>query len=151
MGAPSQEEQQVKAFWDKTEAELGEEVIACTMGKGLSGWSADEPQRELWGLFFVTERALYFRHFPAQHWLSSMVAGSALSVKDEEIYVAIPIDRMRSVALQQHRSLLKRLLSGHPSEFAIEYREADGSLNTVRFFLEAKSDAFLNVIEGGRG
>lgn len=138
---------QIKAFWDKTEAELGEAVIVCTVGRALSGWVKDVSRKELWGLFFLTERALYFRHFRKQHWLSAAAAGSGLQTEDRELYAAIPFDRMQTVTLQRHGSILKRLFFGNPAEFCIEYAEADGSWHTVRFALDAKADTFLNVIE----
>lgn len=147
MAAALHDQARIKAFWDKTEAELGERVIVYAMGKGLSGWIADDPRRELWGLFFVTQRALYFRHFRKQHWLSSLTSGSGSQVEGEEFTVDIPLERIRSAQLQRHRSFLKRLLSGSPPQFVIEYRRADGAAGTVRFFVDAKSEAFLNAIE----
>lgn len=150
MAARQNQDEQVKAFWDKTEEELGEEVIVYTMGRCLSGCGDVDVRGQIWGLFFVTERALYFRHFPRHSWLDSLVSGSRSAGGDQEIYFSIPMNRMQSVSLNREASLLKRLLSATPPVFSIDYIEADASVQTLRFFLETRIDTFFKVIESCR-
>ena len=149
MAEQQKQDQEVKAFWDKTEEELGEEVIVYAMGRCLSGCAEADSITQIWGLFFLTERALYFRHFPRQNWFSSLTSGSKGSA-DKEIYFSVPMDRIKGVELHRESSFLKRLLSATPPVFALEYVEADASLQTLRFFVESKTDAFFKVIESCR-
>lgn len=151
MATRQNQDAQVKAFWDKTEEELGEEVIIYTMGRCISGCVPKRDSKaQMWGLFFLTERALYFRHFPQQNWLSSFMSSGAGISAGEEIYFSVPMERMQSVSVDQYRTFWQRLFSGEPPTFSIDYFEADGSVQTLRFFLEGKTDAFLKVIQSCR-
>ncbi|TVQ35613.1 MAG: hypothetical protein EA384_16050 [Spirochaetaceae bacterium] len=149
MAVRRNQDEQVKAFWDQTEEELGEEVIVYAMGRCLSGCAELPPSAQMWGLFFITERALYFRHFPRQSWFNSLMSSSGVSA-DKEVYISVPMERIQDVAVHRESSFLKRLMSSTPPTFSIEYIEADASVQTLSFFVESKTDTFYKVIDSCR-
>ena len=58
-------------FWKNREEELGAPVIGKTLGRVVG---EDEPG-PIWGLFYMTSRALYFQTFASENWLSLLFTG----------------------------------------------------------------------------
>lgn len=144
------ESESVEEFWKNTEAEIGEKVVAFTMGRCLSGCGESEEPK--WGLYFVTSSTLYFRHFAQRNWLSAlMVSGLGGGSKSEprEIYLSIPVSRIDSISVQRESSLLRRLFSYSPPVIFLSYRDEPGDQREMRFFVETKLETFVSVLSGG--
>jgi hypothetical protein len=135
-------------FWKRTEEELGETVSLYTIGKCKEG--CVEGGREIWGLFFVTERALYFRHFPSTNWFAALAqTATSTGFGREEVYFSVPLADIENVELQREPSLLRRLLSYTPPELRVTYRDRSGSPALLRFIPEMKQQELKNLLERG--
>jgi hypothetical protein len=134
-------------FWRRTEEELGETVLLYTIGKCLEGCGADET--DVWGLFFVTGRALYFRHFPTANWFSAMMQSvTEPSSPREGIYFSIPRERIDAVSVERERSLLRRILSYSPPALRIRYRDQYNIDAELRFVPESKREELQAIFHG---
>lgn len=124
-------------FWRRTEEELGETVEVYTIGKCLEGCGADES--EVWGLFFVTERALYFRHFPSSNWLSAMMQSATDPASPRTgIYFSIPLTDISGVHVEREPSLLLRIFRYSPPRIRLLYRDTHNVETVMRFVPETK-------------
>ena len=124
-------------FWRRTEEELGETVEVYTIGKCLEGCGAGES--EVWGLFFVTERALYFRHFPSSNWLTSMMQSATDPTSPREgIYFSIPLSDISEVDVEREPSLLRRIFRYSPPRIRLLYRDTRNVETVMRFVPETK-------------
>jgi hypothetical protein len=132
-------------FWRRTEEELGEQVLLYTIGKCLEGCGADDT--EVWGLFFVTERALYFRHFPSSNWFSAIMQNVTEPTSPREgIYFSIPRERIEAVAVQRETSLLRRILSYSPPALRVDYRDQYNIDTVLRFIPESRREDMQSLL-----
>jgi hypothetical protein len=132
-------------FWQRTEEELGETVAVYTIGKCYGG--CVEGDVEVWGLFFVTERALYFRHFPSSNWFSALLQNSTSPGSGrEEVYFSIPLEKIEDAELEPEPSLLRRIFSYTPPALRVTYRDRHGDTAELRFVCETKRDEFLALL-----
>ncbi|MFP4374779.1 MAG: hypothetical protein ACLFPO_10645 [Spirochaetaceae bacterium] len=124
-------------FWRRTEEELGETVEVYTIGKCLEGCGADE--REVWGLFFVTAGALYFRHFPSSNWFSAMLQGVTDPTSPREgIYFSIPLEDISEARIERETSLIRRIFRYSPPRIRLRYRDAHNVQTVMCFIPETK-------------
>ena len=68
--AAKRESESTETFWKEMAESLGENVLSYTLGQYIGGL---EPEGPLWGILYMTETRLFFRHFPQQSWISSLV------------------------------------------------------------------------------
>jgi len=124
-------------FWRRTEEELGETVEVYTIGKCLEGCDADGT--EVWGLFFVTGRALYFRHFPSSNWLSAMLQSATDPTSPRQgIYFSIPLEDISAAEIERETSLLRRIFHYSPPRIRLFYRDTHNVESVMRFLPESK-------------
>ena len=124
-------------FWRRTEEELGETVEVYTIGKCLEGCGAEGT--EVWGLFFVTGQALYFRHFPSSNWLSAMMQSVSDPTSPREgIYFSIPLSDISEVEVERETSLLRRIFRYSPPRIRLLYRDTRNVQTVMRFVPETK-------------
>lgn len=85
-------------FWEQQEKALGTPILARALAQYRSGGEAAEKgevKPPLWGLIYLTERALYFHHFAQQNWFSSLLQStsgpSSAPGRGDEITMEIPL------------------------------------------------------------
>ena len=132
-------------FWRRTEEELGESVRLYTVGRCTHG-CVDDGNGE-WGLFFLTDRALYFRHFPSANWFSALIksstSGSQLS---EGVYFSISRGDISEVEIEHEPSLLRRIFRYSPPAVRISYRDEHHQSAVLRFIPESKAEKFKEML-----
>lgn len=135
----SQKRESPEEYWRRTEEELGETILLSTIGKCLEGCGAGEV--EVWGLLFVTDRAVYFRHFPSVNWFTAMMQSMTDPTSPREgIYFSIPRDDIDEVTVQREPSLLRRIFSYSPPSLRISYRDQHNVRTVLRFVPESKAE-----------
>lgn len=72
-------------FWRDVEARLGSPVLSYALGQYVSGSDANGP---MWGLFYLTNSALYFHRFAQRNWYSSLVDNRS----GGEVTITVPLD-----------------------------------------------------------
>ncbi len=133
------EQESPEEFWRRTEEELGESVRLYTVGRCTHGCS--DHGGEVWGLVFVTERALYFRHFPSSNWFSALVkSGTSASETGKEVYFSIPLTDIADVEVQYEPSILRRIFRYSPPAVSISYRDSHHADALLRFIPESKAE-----------
>ncbi len=142
--------QEFNDFWEQIQQDLGEQVLTRALGACVDGCRNSSRKHPLWGLLFLTERALYFRHFAHKNSLSSLLIDTRLLPAAEEVYFSIAIEHIRNVSLERNPSLLKRLFSSTPPVLTVDYLTLDTHPHTLRFFLESDPDRFLALLEERR-
>lgn len=78
-------------FWKSREEDLGTPILAKVLGRVIR----EETPAPLWGLFYTTEKALYFQTFKSDNWLGAMFSNGKKGksrTKDETI--EIPAESM---------------------------------------------------------
>ncbi|MDR0597755.1 MAG: hypothetical protein LBG14_04545 [Treponema sp.] len=130
-----------REFWKQYEADLGEKVLAFSLGQYLSGWAEYDPP--LWGLLIATDRGFRFHHFPHEGWLQSLSRISAGGKPPVEKTMFIPRERILLAELRREKSLLKRIFLASRPRFMIRYRDDDGA--EEEFVAEADSTASVII------
>ena len=141
----SSRRESVEAFWQRTEAELGETVEVYGMAYCMSGCLPGD--LGIWGLAFVTNRALYFHHFPKRNWFTSLVTQDA-SADEEEVKLEVDRDSIRHVQVHREQSLLRRIFAYQPPVLEIQYRDHAGNPATMRLRLDTNFQGFERVLAG---
>jgi hypothetical protein len=154
-------------FWRQTEEELGEKILVYTMGEH---YDARGPARPLFGLLFVSESALHFRHFAQHNWISSLAAPSrrsaVRSTPEDEISIRIPLAGSR-LRIPPRAGWFSRVFgSGQFPVYTFEQFGTEGSDHlgatsdstpapkpataeqpaVFRFRIQMNEDAFLKVL-----
>lgn len=130
-----------REFWKQYEADVGEKVLAFSLGQYLSGWADYDPP--LWGLLIATDRGFRFHHFPHEGWLQVLARITAGGKEPEAKTVFIPRERILRAELRRERSLLKRIFFASRPRLVIRYRDDDGA--EEEFVAEADSTASATV------
>ncbi|NBC29793.1 MAG: hypothetical protein GVY29_07360 [Spirochaetes bacterium] len=133
----------MQEFWAKTEEELGESVEAYAMAFCASGCVKGDTG--LWGLAFVTERALYFHHFQKRNWFMSVLTQDN-SRGDQEVKLEVAKDVIVSAEIRSEPSLLKRIFSYSPPVLEIVYRGVSGEAQTMRLALDTQLEDFQRLL-----
>jgi hypothetical protein len=139
----SSKQESVESFWERTEAELGETVELYDMAYCPSGCLAGDVG--IWGLAFVTNRALYFHHFPKRNWFTSVVTQDA-SADEQELKLEVDRDSIRAVQVHREESLLRRIFTYSPPVLEIRYLDRQGNDALMRLNLDSKLDAFERLL-----
>jgi hypothetical protein len=129
-------ETSAEEFWSRYEAEVGERVLARTMGQNLFS----EKDKGDWGLLVLTEGALRFRKTPGENWFASLFRSSSLSPipAKAENDIAIPLETIRSVSVPKRR-FLDFLFGGPFLVLTVAYDSGNGE-EAIRFAVDPKSD-----------
>ncbi len=136
-------DQSVREFWVKTEEELGETVEAYAMAFCASGCVKGDTG--LWGLAFVTERALYFHHFQKRNWFMSVMTQDN-SRGDQELKLEVAKDVIISAEIHREPSLLKRIFSYSPPVLEVVYRGVSGGEERMRLALDTQLQDFQRLL-----
>ncbi|MFP4010797.1 MAG: hypothetical protein ACLFUM_03790 [Spirochaetaceae bacterium] len=134
-------------FWRRTEEDLGEKVLVYAMAKCLRGCA--EGNAGVWGLLFVTERALYFRHFPSANWFSAIVQSAGDPGKPREgIYFSVPRSDVGDVSVMRETSLLRRMFTPSPPVMRVSYRDSRNLDAELQLVVESKLERISTLLGG---
>jgi hypothetical protein len=111
--------QNPEEFWQGYEKQVGEKVLAFSLGQYMSGWAGEGSP--LWGLLIATEGGFRFQHFPSENWISAAVRITRGGDGPREVAIFIPKEKFVSVELKEEKSLLKKLFLSKPPRLAIHY------------------------------
>ena len=93
-------------FWKNREEELGISVLGKTLGRVIR----DDRAYPIWGLFYLTAKAVYFQTFESENWLSLLFTGGKGSGRTKNETVEIPAeDIVRFQTAPGKKGFLKRL------------------------------------------
>ncbi|MEX2443412.1 MAG: hypothetical protein WD492_07395 [Alkalispirochaeta sp.] len=111
-------------FWKQLEAELGQPIVASTLGRYIEGRQAAGP---LWGLVYITTDTLYFRHFAQSNWFSSMMSadGDGGPVGNRNVTLEVPFRDVETVTLPMPRTGIMRLLQSQDRVFRLSSRRPE--------------------------
>jgi hypothetical protein len=114
-------DQSVEVFWQEYEEQIGEKVLARSLGRYISGWEEFESKgvTNLWGLIIATQSSLRFHHFPQHHWMDTF---SRKREKQTEKIFSIPRERIISAQLIREANWLKRMFKSPAPDFIVMYR-----------------------------
>ncbi|MCK5251252.1 MAG: hypothetical protein KAJ98_14865 [Spirochaetaceae bacterium] len=130
-------------FWKNREEDLGTPVLAKVLGRVIR----ENTSAPLWGLFYTTEKALYFQTFQSENWLSSMFSGRKKGsgrTKDETI--EIPADMIEIFRIKPKKRGLLNLFRQPP---VVELRwksSVTGEVRDMVFEMEGDAEAFVSSI-----
>ena len=114
------QEEETRKFWESVEREVGLPVLEYALGQYMSGY--DDRQGPEWGLLYVTEETLYFRHFPSSNWFSAiMSAGRGDKKGDVGFTIQLAVSSITSVEHEEQTSLLERIFRPRPSVTVVHY------------------------------
>ena len=130
-------------FWKEREADLGTPILAKVLGQVLR----DETPAPLWGLFYTTEKALYFQTFKSDNWLSAMFSNGKKSksrTKDETI--EIPAESMEYFRVRHTRGGLFKIFH-QPSVVELRWKAPITEVvEDIVFEMEGDAAAFISTI-----
>lgn len=98
-------------FWKEREDSLGTPILGKVLGRVIR----DETTIPLWGLFYTTEKALYFQTFKSDNWLASMFSNGKKGksrTKDETI--EIPAESMEFFRIKPRKGGLFKFFHQPP-------------------------------------
>ncbi|AEF80778.1 hypothetical protein [Leadbettera azotonutricia] len=116
--------QSPEEFWLEYEKQIGEKVLAFSLGQYVSGW-ADEDS-PFWGLLIATAGGFRFHHFPNENWISAAVRITRGGDGPKEVAMFIPKEKIVSVEIKAEKSFLKRLFFSRPPRLVIHYANDNG-------------------------
>lgn len=120
FNAGRNQEEDVKKFWESVEREVGMPVLEYALGQYMSGY--DDREGPEWGLLYLTEKTLYFRHFPSANWFSAIMSAGRGDKKGDEGYtIQLPRSSMTSVEHEVQTSFWERIFRPRPSVTVIHY------------------------------
>lgn len=125
-------EEGAREYWRRFEAELGESIIARTMGQRFES----PGDRGSWGLLVLTPTRLIYRKMPSESWVSSLfraqsVSSQATQVEDSSTDLA---DILGTTVPKG--SLMDRLFGTPFSVFTVSLKGREGA---VRFAVDPKA------------
>lgn len=114
------EEEETRKFWESVERETGLPVLQHALGQYMSGYG--DREGPVWGLLYVTEESLYFRHFPSGNWFTAIMNASGGDRKrDEGFTIQLPVNTINRVEHEEQTSLWERIFRPRPSVTVIHY------------------------------
>lgn len=134
-------------FWNEREADLGTPILAKVLGRVIR----EETTAPLWGLFYTTEKALYFQTFKSDNWLSAMFSNGKKGrsrTKDETI--EIPAESMEYFRVKPRKGGLFKLFHQPP---VVELRWKSPITQVVEdmvFEMEGSAEDFISTIAAMR-
>ncbi len=130
-------------FWKNREEDLGMPILVKVLGRVIR----ENTPAPLWGLFYTTEKALYFQTFHSENWLSNMFSGGKKGrgrTKDETI--EIPADTIELFRVKPKKSGLLNLFH-QPPLVELRWKSAiSGFIEEMVFEMEGDADALVSSI-----
>ncbi|MDR0719776.1 MAG: hypothetical protein LBF78_09085 [Treponema sp.] len=111
-------------FWQEYEKQVGEKVLAFTLGQYISGWDGED--HSLWGLIIATSGGFRFHHFPHEGWIQALTRVTTGGTAPKERTLFIPKEKIVHVELVLEKSLLKRIFFSVPPRFVLRYIDDTG-------------------------
>jgi len=132
-------------FWTQLERELGQPILASTLGQYIEGRDMAGP---LWGLIYITADTFYFRHFAQSNWFSSMMSadGDEGPVSSRNITVEVPLQDVETVILPIPRRGILRILQNQDRVFRLRSRSTEGEDDFV-FSVEGDVEPFSRELQ----
>lgn len=135
-------------FWNRLEQDLGRPILAKALGRYISGRGEPGP---LWGLLYLTDTTLYFRHFAQTNWFTALTAaddpeaGEAGSGRNRNVLVEVSLAHIAAVERPSPAGFLGRFLSGPDTEYRLRsvYPEAEPIVISV----ENERETFVERLE----
>lgn len=114
------QEEETRKFWESVERETGLPVLEYALGQYMSGY--DDREGPEWGLLYLTEETLYFRHFSSGNWFTAiMSAGRGERSGDSAFTIQVPVSAITDVEHEEQTSFWERLFRPRPSVTVIQY------------------------------
>jgi hypothetical protein len=146
----------IRQFWQDTETQIGEPILAYGLAEYLSGGEEEGP---LWGLIYVTATRVFFRHFPQTSWISSLVSSGGAQVggvrpkkaKERDITMVWPLARFHRLEEPRSREVWwRRIIFGSKTLPVSLQPVTEGGLggHPVVFSIEHNRKAILEALEG---
>ncbi|MCF7927517.1 MAG: hypothetical protein K9L68_00375 [Spirochaetales bacterium] len=134
---------EVKQFWDSIEEELGQKIHIYTMGQYLGGYP--DIDEALWGLVYLSDRELHFKHFPSNNWFSLLTrmgnSGGLFSrmqgnLQSKEVDFVIPFESLSKIYDIQRPGFFRKVFTNYTPELVVEYQLSDGKDRTLILSIE---------------
>jgi len=133
-------------FWNEREKELGMPVLAKALGQVIQ----KDTTAPLWGLFYTTEKVLYFQTFYSENWLSTMFSGGRKGrsrTKDE--IVEIPAGSIEYFRIRPKKTGLLKIFR-QPSVVELRWNSTDtGDMEEMLFEMEGDAEKLVSSIKTG--
>ncbi|HKK48723.1 MAG TPA: hypothetical protein VJ932_06470 [Alkalispirochaeta sp.] len=136
-------------FWTQLEQELGQPILASTLGRYIEGRDATGP---LWGLIYITQDTLYFRHFAQSNWFSSMMStdGEEGTVRNRNVTFEVPFQNVETVVPPIPRRGILRILQSPDRVFRLR-SHTPGSADDFVFSVEGALEPFTQELQAAVG
>jgi len=135
-------DQDVKEFWATMEESLGTKILGYALGQYLSG---RDPAKPLWGLLYLTETALYFRHFQQQNWISAISQSGGISRGNSEVMLEVQLTTDMVLQREPPAGFLWRLLRGSPKVFSLD--SPGSAVPPFRFTVDQSDSPLIAELE----
>jgi len=124
-------------FWREYEEQIGEKVLARSLGQYVSGWEEFDSQgwNSIWGLIIATSGGFRFHHFPQTNWLNALSnLGNNNPPKEKTFF--IPKEKIISAKIIEETKWWKKIFGSAPPQLLIDYK--DVTENTKQVLLEVE-------------
>lgn len=136
-----------EAFWNQLESDLGQPIIASTLGRYLEGRETPGP---LWGLLYLTADTLYFRHFAQNNWFSSMISvdgDDEGQVRNKNVTLEVPLRDVTTLTPPMPRRGIMRLLQNQDRVFRLQTTETGDESESFVFAVEGAMEPFAGELQ----
>ncbi len=132
-------------FWAQVERDLGQPIIASTLGRYLEGREAPGP---LWGLLYLTADTLYFRHFAQSNWFSSMMStdGDDAPGQMKNVTLEVPFRSVSGVTPPMPRRGIMRFLQSQDRVFRLHALRERPDQGDFVFTVEGEMEPFTREL-----
>ena len=139
-------EKSAEDFWQEYEEKTGEQIIARSLGRYVSGWEEfdSQPGNPIWGLIIVTSGGFRFHHFPQANWFSAFSRQSGDPPKEKTIF--IPTDRIISAILHKEIKWYRKIFFSNSPRLVIRYRDETGIEKELLLYADHKPDGVAEAL-----
>ncbi len=135
-------DQDVKEFWAAMEQTLGTKILGYALGQYLSG---RDPAKPLWGLLYLTQTTLYFRHFHQQNWISAISQSGGASRGSSEVVLEIHLTADTVLQREPAAGFLGSFLRGSARVFSLS--SPGSEIPPFRFTVEQSDSTLIAELE----
>ena len=131
-------------FWKEREKELGTAVLEKALGQVIT---ENEKAPPLWGIFYTTEKALYFQTFYSENWLSAMFSrGRKGRSRSKDEIIEIPANKIEYFRVRPKKTGFMRIFH-QPSIVELSWTSPlNGKKEEVVFSMEGDAEALISSI-----
>ena len=130
-------------FWKERERDLGTAVLEKTLGQVIT---ENENAPPLWGIFYTTEKALYFQTFYSENWLSAMFSGGKGRSRSKDEIIEIPADNIELFQVRPKKTGFMRIFHQPTIVELVWTSPFSGKKETVVFSTEGDAEALISSI-----